>query len=127
MEKQKEEKGPASRAENLAGSAKEYADLQIDAMKLKMAENLSVLFSKILYSVTLLILLGIATAFLASAFSWYIGDLLNSKAAGALTTASLFVLFAFVVFLKRKTFFIDSMVRLFISMLFETTNQKENK
>lgn len=122
MKKNKEESGPLGNLENLAGSAKEYMDMRVDSFKLRTVESLSSLFSKVIYALLLIILLGIAAAFMASALSWYLGDLLNSRATGALITAGIFILLAMVVILKRKRLLIDSMVRMFIPMFFESDN-----
>lgn len=122
MKKDKEETGPIGNLENLAGSAKEYMDMRIDSFKLKMVESLSLLFSKIVYVLLLIVVLGIAVALLASALSWYLGELLNSRAIGALITAGVFILFAIVIILKRKNLLIDSMVKMFIPMFFEKNN-----
>jgi Zn-dependent protease with chaperone function len=125
MKQNQEEGGPATRVENLAGSAKDYAEMRIDAFKLRLTEKLSLLFSRIVFSLILVVLLGIACAFLASALSLYIGDLIGSKAAGSLITASIFMVLAIVVYLNRKKFFLDSMVRLFVSIIFENENEEE--
>lgn len=113
--------------ENLTGYVKEYVDMRIDSFKLRMVENLSILFSKIVYALLLIILLGVAIAFMASALSWYLGDLLNSRAAGALITSGIFILFAIIVVIKRKKLLIDSMVKMFIPMFFEHNNLKDNR
>ncbi len=118
-----EETGPVGKFENLADSAKEYLDMRLDAIKLKMVESLSVIFSRIVYAALLIISLGIALAFMASAFSWWLGDLLESKAAGTLITGGLFVLAAFILYLRRDKLFINSLVTLFSKMFFEQENK----
>lgn len=125
MKQYQEEGGPATRIENLAGSAKDYAEMRIDAFKLRLTEKLSILFSRIIFSLIILILLGIACAFLASALSLYIGDLIGSKAAGSLITASFFILLAIIAYLMKKKFLLDSMVRLFVSIIFDNENEEE--
>lgn len=127
MNKNNEETGPVGNLENLASSAKEYMDMRIDSLKLRMVESLSSLFSKIVYVILLIILLGIATASMASALSWYLGDLLNSRAMGALITGGIFILVAIILIIKRKRFLIDSMVKMFVPMFFESDNLKEEE
>lgn len=122
MKKNKEETGPVENLESFVGSAKEYIDMQIDSLKLRMVENLSLLFSRIIYTLLLIILLGIAVAFMASALSWYIGALLDSRVWGSLITAGVFILFAIIIIFKRKKLLIDSMVKMFIPMFFESSN-----
>ena len=120
MKQNKVESGPLGNLENLTGSAKEYLDMRLDSFKLKMVENLSLLFSKILYTLLLIIILGIAAAFMASALSWYLGDLLNSRVAGSLIVAGVFILLALVILYNRKKILLDSMVKMFIPMFFES-------
>ncbi len=123
MTTSKEETGPVGKLENLADSAKEYLDMRLDAIKLKMVDSLSVLFSKIVYAALLIISLGIAVAFMASAFSWWLADLLESKAAGTLITAGVFLLISFILYLRRDKLFINSLVTLFSRMFFEQGNK----
>ena len=126
MDKTEEGGGPITKLEELASSAKEYADLKIDSLKLKMVENLSVLFSKVLYALILFFLLGIAVAFLASAFSSYIGKLLDSATAGQLITAAIFIFISIILYMRRRKLFTNSMVSMFMQMFFEI-NQKEKR
>ncbi len=119
MATSKEETGPVGKFENLADSAKEYLDMRLDAIKLQLVENLSILFSRIVSVTLLIIFIGIALAFLASAFSWWIGDLLESKAAGSVITGGLFLLFALFLYFRRRKLFINAMVAMFSKMFFE--------
>ena len=105
--------------ENLTDTAKEYLDMRIDALKLQLVHHLSILFAKIVYIIIILICGGIAAAFFAAALSSYIGELLNSEAAGTLITGGIFVLIIFILYLKRKTIFTTSMVKMFSKMFFE--------
>lgn len=123
MKTNKEETGPAGKLENLADGAKEYLDMRVDSLKLQMVEHLSVLFSKILFAVIMIILLGVGVAFLASAFSWWIGGLLESQAAGNLITGGIVLLMSLVVFARRKKLFINSMITMFSHMFFESKNK----
>jgi hypothetical protein len=118
-----DETGPVGKFENLADSAKEYLDMRLDAIKLQLVENLSVLFSRIVSVTLLIIFIGIALAFLASAFSWWIGDLLESKAAGTVITGGLFLLLALILYFRRRKLFINSMVAMFSKMFFETSDK----
>lgn len=127
MKKNSAEAEPVGNLETLANSVKEYIDMRIDSFKLRMVESLSLLFSKIIYALLLIVILGIAAALMASALSWYLGDILNSRAAGSLITAGIFILLAIVIILKRKTFFINTMVKMFIPIFFEPTNKTDQE
>jgi hypothetical protein len=122
-----EERGPVGKFENLADSVKEYLDMRLDAIKLKMVESLSVLFSKIVYAALLIISLGIALAFMASAFSWWLGDILESKAAATLITGGVFLLIAFILYLRRDKLFINSLVTMFSKLFFEPGEKTSNE
>ncbi|MFA6769985.1 MAG: phage holin family protein [Bacteroidales bacterium] len=122
MEKNEEKSEPIGNLKNLSSSAKEYMDMHIDSFKLRMVESLSQLFSKIVYTLILIVILGIAAAFIASALSWFLGDLLNSRIAGTLITAGIFILLAVVIVLRRKKLLLDSMVKMFIPLFFEPNN-----
>lgn len=127
MNHNKEEQGPVGNIEKLTDSAKEYIDMRIDSFKLRIVENLSLFVSKILYMLLLIIILGVAIAFIASALSLFIGNLLNSEAQGAIITAGIFILMAAVIFLIRKRLFINSMVKMFIPLFFEDNYPNNNK
>jgi len=127
MKKNKEAAEPIENLETLAGSAKEYIDMRINAFKLKIVENLSLLFSKIIYALLLIVILGISAALIASALSWYLGDLLNSRATGSLITAGIFILLAIIIILKRKKLFINTMVKMFIPIFFEPANKTDQE
>jgi nitrate reductase gamma subunit len=123
MATSKDETGPVGKFENLADSAKEYLDMRLDAIKLQLVENLSLLFSRIVSVSLLIIFIGIALAFLASAFSWWIGDLLGSKAAGTVITGGIFLLLALILYFRRRKLFINSMVAMFSKMFFEPVDK----
>ena len=97
MEKENKNNGPIDKAEVLISSYREYVDLKIESIKLKLIESLSKLFS----------------------FSWWIGDMLGSKALGSLITAAIFLLFAIILFFKRKIFLLDSIVKMMIEVFYE--------
>lgn len=119
MTKTEKDSSPIDRLENIAGAAKEYLDMRMDALKLQLVENLSRVFSRLISIVLLFFFLGIAVAFSASAFSWWIADFLGSKIYGDLVTGGLFLFLAFLIYIKRKNLFVDSMIKVFISLFFE--------
>ena len=126
MKRGKEETGPVGNLENLVDGTKEYFDMRIDAVKLQLVENLSILFSKILFYVIVIILTCIGVAFFASALSWWIGGMLGSQAAGNLITGGIVLLIALFLLLLRKKLFINSMVATFSRMFFEPSDKNYN-
>ena len=105
--------------DDLTSEVKEYLEMRVDRFKLRAVDNLSTLFNKILVVGIILILAGIAFAFLAAAFSRWVGAQLNSPLLGAVITGSIFLFLALMLFLKRNTLFTDSMVKMFIKLFFE--------
>ncbi len=119
MEKESKNNGPIDKAEDLVSSYREYVDLKIESIKLKLIESLSKLFSRLLFVIIFIMLIGAAIAYLSSSFSWWIGDILGSKALGSLITAAIFLLFAIILFFKRKIFLLDSIVKMMIEVFYE--------
>lgn len=113
--------------EDLYASLKEYLNMRIDEAKLSLSESLAILFGKIILFVLLTVIGAIAFGFLATAFSNWIGALLDSKALGALITGGVFILLMFIIYLFRNKLFTDSMVRMFINMLFKNSDDGKGK
>ena len=118
-----QEDSPINKASEIKDSVKEYLDMRINALKLQLIEYLSLITAKILFYILFFVLLSIALFFLGSTFSLWIGELLNSQAAGALITASIFLICCLIVFMMRRKIFVDSMVGMFSKMFFE---QRDN-
>ena len=115
---------PAGKAAEIKDSAKEYLDMRISAFKLQVIEHLSLIASKILLYVLIFILLSIALFFMGSTFSLWLGELLNSNSAGALITASIFLIACLIVFMMRRKLFVNSMVSMFSKMFFEQRGEE---
>lgn len=113
--------------EDLYASLKEYLNMRIDEAKLSLSESLAILFGKIILFVLMAVVGAIAFGFLATAFSNWIGTLLDSKALGALITGGVFLLIMLILYLFRNKLFTDSMVRMFINMLFKNSDDGKGK
>lgn len=102
----------------LASEAKEYADLQLKAFKLRMVDGLSSLFSNLLtfffVVVLVLVILDIFGSFLISTLNQLLGE-----PWGYLIMGSLFIFLLLWVIAQRKKAFRNVFVRMFIQSFFE--------
>lgn len=117
---------PLEHIENIAEETKNYIELKFDHLKLKIVETLSSLLSTLAFATIFLLLIFGAVAFLATALSNYIGQLLDSKTLGSLITALLFVFCAIALFLFRKRVFKGVFIRLLSTQIVESPLQKED-
>lgn len=108
--------------EDLFTSIKSYTDLQIDHIKLNMAESLAKIFSRIIFFFLIFILLGIVLGILAAALSSWIGTFVGSTILGLLITAGIFLLAVLVLYLCRDRFLINGPLKMFIRIFFEDKN-----
>lgn len=113
--------------EDLFSSVKEYIELRKDGAKLRMAENLTLLSSRFI-SLLIMVLLGaIAVGFLSIALSSWLSELLNSPVLGPLITGGVLLLLLLMVFLRRERLFSNSLVKMFIKLLFSKEDRHENQ
>ncbi len=117
--------GIIDQMEEMAQQAKEYSDLQLYLFKLKMTESLSLLFSKLIYSIILIVILATAAIFTLSAGAKFIGELLNSEAMGTLIVVAILLSISLILYLKRGKFMVNRMVKLISSLLLDQ-NSKES-
>lgn len=113
--------------EELTSSAKEYINLKIDEAKLSLAENLAGAVNRMIVFFLTVVVGALAFGFLAAALSSWLGTIFDSVPLGHLTTCALFIIILIILFIFRKRFFIDSMVRLFIKILYDTKKPKDGK
>ena len=105
---------------DLFSSIKCYVDLRIDEIKLALAENLAKIFSRIIFFFLLFILVGVVLGIAAAALASWFTVLVGNRTAGLLITAGLFVLIILVLFLFKDRFLINSPLRMFLRMFFDT-------
>ena len=119
MENNESSGGATEKIVDIKESVKEYLDMRISAVKLQIVEHLSIIMARIVFYVLLFVLFSIALFFIGSTFSLWMGELVGSEAAGALITASIFLLTCLMIFFMRKKIFVNSMIGMFSKMFFE--------
>ncbi len=102
----------------VADIAADYLNARVDEYKIKTVENLSLLTNKILVALiatmlgtVILLLLGVALAF-------FLGAMLGNIAWGFIFVAFLFAQALFMVYICRKTLFINKMKQMYLKMFF---------
>lgn len=105
--------------EDIADSAKEYANLKIDEYKLRSVEGLSTLFNLVLFIIVATIVAGVALQLLGLAAGYAIGEATGSNALGFTIMGILFLIVVLVLYLRRKKLFVNQLVRLFIKLFFD--------
>lgn len=112
--------------ENISKDALEYLKRSVDGCKLRLIENLSLLFGDVICFFVLFMLLFVAYLALMVAFVILLLPLMGLPL--SIIAVSLLLLFtALVVFLLREHLFVDRMVRHFARMFFEEKDKNENK
>jgi hypothetical protein len=125
MENNESSGGATEKIVDIKESVKDYLDMRISALKLQIIEHLSIIMARIVFYVLLFVLLSIALFFIGSTFSLWMGELVGSEAAGALITASIFLVICLIIFFMRKKIFVNSMVGMFSKMFFEQRNDDD--
>lgn len=107
--------------EELSVSVREYLSMKWDAIKLGGVEGISVFVSRFVAFSLCLLALTVAFLFLGFALSYCIGDALNSDALGFTIVGGAFLLCGVLLFLLRKRFLVNAMVRFFVKLFFNET------
>ena len=102
----------------VADTAVEYLNIKIDEYKIKTVENLSLLTNRILVALiatmlgtVILLLLGVALAFV-------LGAMTGNIAWGFIIVAILFAEALLMVYISRKTLFLNKMKQMYMKMFF---------
>lgn len=105
--------------ENLAESAREYLDLQVDDLKLRTAKGLSISLNHLLSMILVLFCGSVVLLALAFGCILLLGQLIGSYALGAFIVAALFAVLTWILFRLRGKLFLNGFVRMFIGLFFE--------
>ncbi|MBN2164935.1 MAG: phage holin family protein [Marinilabiliaceae bacterium] len=101
----------------LKNAAKDYTDAQIHYFKLQIVENLSSLFSGMIFKIILTLLSLFAALLCSMALSFYLGNIFNNIALGFLAGGSVFLVLIGVLFVIKKNIIekpiIESLIDLF--------------
>ena len=107
--------------EDLCVSVREYISMRWDAIKLGGVEGLSVFVSRLIVWSLCLLVLMVAFLYLGFELSYCIGSALDSDALGFTIVGGTFLLGGVILYLCRKRFFVNAMVRFFVRLFFNET------
>lgn len=104
--------------EDLAGSVKDLGQMELDAVKLKVAQMLSASFSKLLSLALIILVAFIFLSILSAAFIFLLGEFIGSYAIAFFIVAGI-VLFGLIILIARRNkMFRDGFVKMFVNIFF---------
>ena len=106
------------RFEEAIHDLREYGTLQWESLRLRALEELAQFFNAVAGSFVMVMLGSIALLFLGVLFTVLLADLTGSWLLAVGIMTAVFLIATVVVYLKRRTIFLDPMVRLLAKMLF---------
>ena len=98
--------------------ARQYLDLKLDALKLQTVDALSVVVSRLLTMMAVLMLGAIVLAALAFGTVILLGQMIGNWAAAAFIIGGLFLVLLVLLLVFRRKFFLDMFVKLFIGIFY---------
>jgi len=104
---------------SLTENVKDYIDLRIDYFKLVLTEKLARLTSFFLIAIIFFILAMFLLLFLSLAFVFWFGEEWGPSWVGALIVTAVYVVGGALVYVKRKTLFINPLVSHLTKILME--------
>lgn len=107
-------------AEELAQDVREYAELQADKVKLETTKVASTGIARLLSMILILQVFFIFLLLATFALILVLGELIGSYAIAAVIFAGLFLLLLIWLWSRRKSLFVNSFVKMFISLFYGT-------
>lgn len=105
--------------QDLASNAREYVDLQVDDLKLRITKGLSLSLGQVLALVLALVSLSILLLALGAGCVILLGNWLGNFAVAAFIVAGFFAVITLILFLLKNKLFVNGFVRLFTKIFFE--------
>lgn len=109
---------------------KDYVSLNYDLMRLNLVEKLSMVIALILSLFIGILLIITALVYFSIAFVHWTGTFFDSLIPGFLILGGLFILLFIIFFLLRKRLFVNPMIKLLSSIIFndsKKTTEDENE
>lgn len=100
-------------------SFKKYVNLRFEYLSLVFIEKSSKIFSSVFMLIIFLQLLFFALLFLSLAFAAWYNSVTGSLYTGYLILAGFFLLIGFIIYVSRKRFFVNPMIKGFTETLYE--------
>ncbi|MDE5609344.1 MAG: hypothetical protein K2I66_03045 [Bacteroidales bacterium] len=118
MENNRKDEHPV---EDLSVSVREYLSKRWDAIKLGGVEGISVFVSRFVALSLSFLAFTVAFLFLGFALSYCIGHALNSDVWGFAIVGGAFLIGGLLLYLLRKRFMVNALVRFFVKLFFNGT------
>ena len=115
-----------AKAEELAGTIKEYVNSRIESVKLNAAEKSSAVMANIIAGVIVAMVFLFFIVFGSVALAFGLGQWLDKTWAGFLIVAGLYLLIAMVVWAARGKIIRLPIMNALIQQLFKTDEDEEN-
>jgi len=109
----------------LAGEARDYADLRIDELKLKATRGLSTALGQTLAFLLIFAVLALVLGLLALALLQWLNGLLGAPW-GTLIVTGFFLIILGALLLNRQKLFRNLFVKLFIDVFYDSDDEEEN-
>lgn len=105
--------------EDLGRQAKDYVDLRLTDIKLRLVKGLATALGKIVYVQILMLVLSVLLIALAVGGVLLLGELIGSYTSGAFIMAGLFAMVILVLYLLRDKLFKNTFVPMFAKLFFD--------
>ena len=112
------------RIEDTAHDLQEYGYLQLEALKLRVLDNLAVFFNKVFSSFILIFLIAISLMFISVVLTVLLATVTGSWLIATGIMAAVFIIATLIVYFRRRTLFLNMMVRMVGKMLFEKEKEE---
>lgn len=110
---------------DLAGNVKEYLLLQLDLVRLIIAEKASKLLTTLIVVIAMFIIFLFLLTFLSLAFVFWYKDHVGEAYVGALIMAGFYFLLAVVLYLMRTAIFVNPLVLAITKILLEKKDESK--
>ncbi len=112
--------------DRLTSEVTDYVNLKVDAFKLSVVENLSVILSSTFGVMVVALLMLMAVLFFAAAITVLLSMLIGSLLWALIIMGAVLLIAAGVVYALRDRLIINSLIRMFSRMFFASDNKFEN-
>ena len=109
---------------DLASDAREYVDLQVDDLKLKITRGLSLSLGQVLAMLLVVVSLSVVLLALGAGCVLVLGAWLGNYALAAFIVAGFFALLTLILLLLKGKLFVNGFVRLFTGIFFEDQEEE---
>jgi TRAP-type C4-dicarboxylate transport system permease small subunit len=109
----------------IAENVRNYVQLRIDLLMLKLTEKLAKLVSHLLITVIFFIIFVLLTFFISLAFIFWFKDYIGPAWAGCLIIAGFYLVVGFIIYLLRTRLFVNPVVAQLSKILLEEEDEDE--